>query len=34
MKQILMDGFNGILATGQVEDWKMMKVKLTDRKKF
>ena len=32
MKQILMTGFSGILGTGQVEDWKMMKGKLTDGK--
>ena len=28
MKQILMDGFSGIIHTGQVEDQKMMKDKL------
>ena len=33
MKQILMVGFGGILGTGQVEDQKMMKDKLMDRKK-
>ena len=30
MKQILMVGFNGILHTGWVEDWKMIKDKLID----
>ena len=34
MKQILTDGFSGILVTGQVEDQKMMKDKLTDGKKI
>ena len=34
MKQILTDGFSGILVTGQVEDQKMMKDKLTDGKKL
>ena len=34
MKQILMDGFSGILGNGQEEDQKMMKDKLTDRKKL
>ena len=29
-----MDGFSGILDTGQVEDQKMMKDKLIDRKEF
>ena len=29
-----MDDFSGILATGWVEDWKMMKYKLTDGKKL
>ena len=28
MKWILMVGFSGILGTGEVEDWKMMKGKL------
>ena len=31
MKQILMGGPNGILGTGWVEDWKMIKDKLLDR---
>ena len=30
MKQIFMVGFSGILDTGWIEDWKMMKGKLTD----
>ena len=30
--QILMDGFSGILDTGQAEDIQMMKIKLIDRK--
>ena len=30
MKQILMVGFSGILDTGWVEDWKMIKDKITD----
>ena len=34
MKQIFMVGFSGILGTGQVEDWKMMKEKLIDGKKI
>ena len=34
MKQILMAGFNGILDTGWVEDWKMIKDKLIDGKKI
>ena len=34
MKLILMDGFSGILGTGQVEDRKMMKDKLIDGKKI
>ena len=34
MKQILMDGFSGILGNGQEEDQKMMKDKLTDGKKL
>ena len=34
MKQILMVAFGGILGTGQVEDWKMMKEKLIDGKKI
>ena len=34
MKLILMIGFSGILDTGQVEDWKMIKEKLTDSKKL
>ena len=34
MKQILMVGFSGILGTGQVEDWKMMKDKLIDGEKI
>ena len=34
MKLILMVGFSGILGTGCVEDWKMIKDKLTDRKKL
>ena len=29
-----MVGFSGILGTGQVEDWKMMKEKLIDGKKI
>ena len=29
-----MDGFSGILDTGQVEDQKMMKDKLIDRKEL
>ena len=29
-----MVGFSGILCTGQVEDWKMMKEKLIDGKKL
>ena len=33
-KQILMIGFSGILGTGQVEDWKMMKDILIDGKKL
>ena len=33
MKQTLMDGFSGILDTGQVEDHKMMKDKSIDREK-
>ena len=32
MKQTLMVGFSGILDTGQVEDHKIMKDKLTDGK--
>ena len=32
MKQILMVGFSGILRTGLVEDRKMIKDKLIDRK--
>ena len=34
MKQIFMEGFSGILGTGQVEDQKMMKGKLIDGKKI
>ena len=34
VKLILMVGFSGILRTGWVEDWKMIKVKLTDGKKL
>ena len=34
MKQILMDGFSGILDTDQVEDLQMMKDKLLDGKKL
>ena len=34
MNQILMVGFSGILGTGQVEDWKMMKDKLIDGEKI
>ena len=34
MKSILMVGFNGILDTGQKEDWKMIKDKLTNGKKL
>ena len=34
MKQILMDGFSGILDSGQLEDQKMMKEKLADGKKL
>ena len=34
MKLILMDGFSGILGTGQIEDRKMMKDKLIDGKKI
>ena len=34
IKQILMDGFSGILDTGWVEDQKMMKGKLIDGKKL
>ena len=30
MKQTLMDGFSGIVDTGQLEDSKMMKDKLID----
>ena len=33
MKQILMDGFSGILDTGQVEGQEMIKGKITDGKK-
>ena len=29
-----MAGFSGILGTGQVEDWKMMKDKLIDGKEL
>ena len=29
-----MVGFSGILGTGQVEDWKMMKGKLIDGKRL
>ena len=34
MKQILMVAFGGILGTGQVEDWKIMKEKLIAGKKM
>ena len=34
MKQILMDGFSGILDIGWVEDQKMMKDKLIDGKEL
>ena len=34
MKLVLIVGFSDILDTGQVEDWKMMKDKLTDGKKI
>ena len=34
MKYILMVGFSGISGTGQVEDRKMMKDKLTDGEKL
>ena len=34
MKLILMVGFSGILGTGWVEDWKVMKGKLIDAKKL
>ena len=34
MKSILMGSFSGILGTGWVEDRKMMKDKLIDRKKL
>ena len=34
MKQILMDRFNGILDTGQVEGQEMIKDRLTDGIKF
>ena len=34
MKQIIMVGFSGILGTGWVEDWKMMKDKLVDGKEL
>ena len=34
MKQTLMVGFSGILDTGQVEEQKIMKDKLIDRKKL
>ena len=34
MKQIFMDGFSGTLDTRWVEDWKMTKEKLIDRKKL
>ena len=34
MKQILMVGSSGTLNTGQVEDQKMMKGNLEDRKKL
>ena len=34
MKQILMDGFSGILDTDQVEDLQMVKDKLLDGKKL
>ena len=34
MKQILMADFSGILGTGLVEDWKMMKGELIDGKKL
>ena len=33
MRQILMVGFSGILDTGWVENWKMIKDKLIDGKK-
>ena len=32
MKLILMVGFSGILGTGWVDNWKMIKDKLTDGK--
>ena len=34
MKLILMVGFSGILGTGSVEDQKMIKDKLIDRKQL
>ena len=34
MKQTLMDGFSGILVTGQAEDQKMIKDKLIDGKEL
>ena len=34
MKQTFMIGFSGILDAGEVEDQKMMKDKLIDRKKL
>ena len=34
MKQILMDGFSGILGTGGVKDQKMIKGKLIDGKEL
>ena len=34
MKSILMADFSGILGTGLVEDWKMMKGELIDGKKL
>ena len=34
MKQILMDGFSGILGNGWVEDRKMMRDKLIDGKEL
>ena len=34
MKQILMAGFSGILDTGQIEHWKMMKDILVDEEEL
>ena len=34
MKYFLLGGFSGILDTGQVEDWKIMKDKVIDGKEL